>query len=428
MTTVSEPSGEPSEGVSSTNTNTKNYIVGLGLLLVVVLLWTGSSFLTQDMYDDGYQKPFLITYTNTASFVFYLLPYIARRLWADRWGPPKSARSNIIYQPLEQELDVDTEPAVMRLPNTLAHDSSDSFQVEPYPVNQVDRPLTMEETAKMALGFCFLWFIANWALNAALAYTSVASSTVLSGMSGMFTLAVGRIFRVETLTVVKIGAVLTAFIGVILVAVSDGSPNDQPDAMGSSIFYKAAHSLPVLGDFLALMSAVFYALYVVFLKVQIREESRIDMQLFFGFVGLFNIFLSWPMGVILHLVGMERFEIPRTHNAIVIIVLNMFITLSSDYLYVVAMLKTTPLVVTVGLGLTIPVAVIGDFFLGKPAATQVLAGALLVLIAFIVVGIENSKPRERGDLLTEDFVDDAHAPQSRVHLEHEDSPQSPNEG
>jgi hypothetical protein len=86
--------------------------------------------------------------------------------------------------------------------------------------------------------------------------------------------------------------------------------------------FKAATSLPVLGDFLALMSAVFYALYVVFLKVQIREESRIDMQLFFGFVGLFNIVLSWPMGVILHLAGMERFEIPSSHNAIVIILLN----------------------------------------------------------------------------------------------------------
>lgn len=415
MTTLSDLGDEPSEGASrntNTNANTKNYIVGLGLLLAVVLLWTASSFLTQDMYDDGYQKPFLITYTNTASFVFYLLPYITRRLWADRWGSSKSARSTIAYQPLERELDIDAEPAVEPIP----------------PVDQADRPLTAKETAKMALGFCFLWFIANWALNAALAYTSVASSTILSGMSGMFTLAVGRMFRVESLTLVKIGAVLTAFVGVILVAVSDGSPDDQPDAMGSSILYKAATSLPVLGDFLALMSAIFYALYVVFLKVQIREESRIDMQLFFGFVGLFNIVLSWPMGVILHLVGMERFEIPRTHNAIVIILLNMFITLSSDYLYVIAMLKTTPLVVTIGLGLTIPVAVIGDSFLGKPAATQVLAGAFLVVIAFVAVGIENAKPREGGDLLSADFVDDARTQQSRVRLEHEDSLESQTEG
>ena len=90
----------------------------------------------------------------------------------------------------------------------------------------------------------------------------------------------------------------------------------------------AADSLPVLGDFLALLSAVFYALYVIFLKVRVREESRIDMQLFFGFVGLFNIFLAWPMGVILHFTGVERFEIPHTRNAIVIIALNV----SSEFL------------------------------------------------------------------------------------------------
>jgi solute carrier family 35 protein F5 len=403
MTTVSDPSGEPSEGAPRI-TSTKNYIAGLGLLFVVVLLWTASSFLTQDMYDDGYQKPFLITYTNTASFVFYLLPYITRRLWVDRWGPSKFARSTIVYQPLEQELDIDTEPAAELIA----------------PIDQADRPLTVKETARMALGFCFLWFVANWALNAALAYTSVASATILSGTSGMFTLAVGRMFRVETLTLVKIGAVLTAFVGVILVAISDGSPDGDPDAIGPSIIYKAATSLPVLGDFLALMSAVFYAFYVVFLKVQIREESRIDMQLFFGFVGLFNIVLSWPIGVILHLVGIERFEVPTTHNAIVIILLNMFITLSSDYLYVVAMLKTTPLVVTIGLGLTIPVAVIGDSFLGKPAAVQVLVGALLVIGAFVAVGVENAKPSEGRDLLSGDFLDNARAQQSRVRLEHED--------
>lgn len=101
--------------------------------------------------------------------------------------------------------------------------------MEPSPIDQEDTPLTMEETAKLALGFCFLWFIANWASNAALAYTSVASATILSGMSGesfchypsstassclpgMITLAVGRIFRVETLTLVKIGAVSTAYV------------------------------------------------------------------------------------------------------------------------------------------------------------------------------------------------------------------------
>ena len=43
----------------------------------------------------------------------------------------------------------------------------------------------MRETQDLALAFCLLWFIANWTVNASLSYTSVASATILSSMSGM---------------------------------------------------------------------------------------------------------------------------------------------------------------------------------------------------------------------------------------------------
>ena len=72
----------------------------------------------------------------------------------------------------------------------------------------------------------------------------------------------------------------------------------------------------------------------------------------------------------------------------------MFITLSSDFIYVIAMLKTTPLVVTVGLSLTIPVAVAGDFLLGKTVRLMSLLGAFLVLGSFVVVGLEDSRNEE----------------------------------
>lgn len=72
----------------------------------------------------------------------------------------------------------------------------------------------------------------------------------------------------------------------------------------------------------------------------------------------------------------------------------MFITLSSDFIYVIAMLKTTPLVVTVGLSLTIPVAVTGDFLLGRAVKLMSLLGAFLVLGSFVVVGLEDSKNEE----------------------------------
>lgn len=69
-------------------------------------------------------------------------------------------------------------------------------------------------------------------------------------------------------------------------------------------------SKPLIGDALALVSALFYAFYVILLKVRIKNEERIDMQLFFGFVGLFNISLCWPIGLILHWTRIEPFELP----------------------------------------------------------------------------------------------------------------------
>jgi solute carrier family 35 protein F5 len=45
-------------------------------------------------------------------------------------------------------------------------------------------PLDARETAKLASIFCLFWFLANWTVNASLGFTSVASTTILTSMSG----------------------------------------------------------------------------------------------------------------------------------------------------------------------------------------------------------------------------------------------------
>ncbi|THV04823.1 vacuolar membrane protein [Dendrothele bispora CBS 962.96] len=350
----------------------RDYIIGIVLLLVVVLLWTASNFVTQDLFQDGYEKAFLVTYLNTSAFTLYLVPSVVRLCLG------KTSLSSISigpeYEPLvTDETSQDTEEP---------HRSTTSIEQSSSELP----PLTVRETIQLASTFCFFWFIANWTLNMALDYTSVASATILSSMSGFFTLGIGRIFKVEVLTLAKIGAVITSFIGVVLVSLSDSSQG-EPSPAADSV------SQPALGDFLALLSALFYALYVILLKVRIGSESRIDAKLFFGFVGLFNIIFLWPIGVVLHLTGIEKLELPSTQRAVIALLVNMFFTWSSDYLYVLAMLKTTPLVVTIGLSLTIPLAVVGDFILSKPTSLQVIIGAILVLASFLVVGYDDIKIR-----------------------------------
>ncbi|KZS95880.1 hypothetical protein SISNIDRAFT_483301 [Sistotremastrum niveocremeum HHB9708] len=370
----------------------RDYWIGIGLLLIVVLLWTSSNFVTQDVYADGFKKPFLVTYISTSAFMVYLIPHFIRKWYRRNQSPDvESAQEQSESEALlPEQSSLHLSRSIYTPQDSLRKPLHDSLSELP--------PLSDRETAELALVFCIFWFVANWSLNAALGWTSVASSTILSSMSGFFTLGIGRLFRVESFTLLKVAAVITSFCGVVLVSISDhdSTSGTEPPSLSGG---RDPTWRPLLGDFLAILSALFYALYVTLLKVRIRSESRIDMQLFFGFVGLFNVLTCWPIGLILHFTGVETLEMPPTGRVWTGIVANMFITLSSDYLYVLSMLKTTPLVVTVGLSLTIPCAVIGDFFLAVPTSTQAIIGACFVVVSFVVLGMDRAPDVRKRDTL-----------------------------
>lgn len=399
------------------------FLTGIALLFCVVLLWTTSNFITSDLLEGGYNKPFIITYLNTSAFSLYLIPFLWKR-WRTKHTSEKDmvgsrGRDRRYYLPVLQEdhplclSDEDDDDRIppppassrtmsMRHSNSLIRSLSPSpalithhsTQTTPelastaLPLALDHEKLTTPQTAKLAATFCAVWFAANWTVNASLGLTSVGSSTVLAGMSGFFTLGLGRMFGVETFTKPKVMAVLASFFGLLLVTHSDSllpaAAFDIGREAGSQV------NNPIWGDMLALASAFCYAVYVILLKVQIGNEEKVDMQLFFGFVGLFNTIFLLPIVPILSITGLEPFELPKRRADWIICAINMTITLSSDYLYVLAMLKTTPLVVTIGLSLTIPLAMLGDFLRGSTAAltTQAVIGAVLVILGFGLMGFE----------------------------------------
>ncbi|ORE20228.1 hypothetical protein BCV71DRAFT_212522 [Rhizopus microsporus] len=211
-------------------------------------------------------------------------------------------------------------------------------------------------------------------------------------MSGLFTLAFGVLFKVEQLNMIKCAAVLISFLGVILVSYSDHI-NDHTQA-----------SSPLIGDVLALSGAFFYGCYTILLKLKIGNEDRIDMPLFFGFVGAFNILLLWPLMPILHYLGLETFELPMNSTLWTVIFLNAFIgTFLSDYLWLLAMLMTSPLVVTLGIALTTPLALIGEiFFKGIIPNLRYSLGALFILSGFLAINtnaLKEAKSRNQETLL-----------------------------
>jgi len=62
--------------------------------------------------------------------------------------------------------------------------------------------------------FCPLWFAANYCFNLSLGLTSVASNTILSTTSGIFTLVLSVFILRESPEILKFFAVILAFGGV----------------------------------------------------------------------------------------------------------------------------------------------------------------------------------------------------------------------
>jgi solute carrier family 35, member F5 len=175
-----------------------------------------------------------------------------------------------------------------------------------------DAVLSLSETAKLSLEFSLLWFIANYLVAACLEYTSVASSTILTSMSSIWTLVFGALMRVESFSFKKLVGVLASLAGIILISSVDLSGKDNDENRGK--FPHKSQSQIALGDAMAFGSAIMYGIYTVVMKKRIGNEDRVSMPLFFGLVGLFNVIFLWPGFLILHFTGVEEFGFPPTRK------------------------------------------------------------------------------------------------------------------
>lgn len=248
--------------------------------------------------------------------------------------------------------------------------------------------LSVRETARLALRFGGFWFLANWFNAMSFEYTSVASSTILVATSSVFTLLLGAVIGVEKFTLKKLAGVAASLGGVATISLLDTAGKENDPNRGS-FPYKTPAEVAV-GDALALLSAVLYGLYATTLTKVVGDESRVNMPLFFGFVGVFNIGLLWPGLGILHLAGVEKFELPPDGYIWAALIFNATISLISDVAWAYAVLLTSPLVVTVGLSLTIPLSLVGQMLLnGQYSSIWYWLGAFVVVLSFIFVNHES---------------------------------------
>lgn len=202
----------------------------------------------------------------------------------------------------------------------------------------------------------------------------------------------------EKFTARKFLGVIASLIGIILISRVDLSKPEAGDAAAAdesngSFPHKSSTEIAI-GDAMAAFSSILYGLYTIVMKKQVGDESRVNMPLFFGLVGFFNVLLMWPGLFILHWTGIETFALPHTDRIWTIVLSNALTSFVSDLAWAYAMLLTTPLIVTVGLSLTIPLSLVGQIVLQSQYVGPLYwVGAAIVFLSFVVVNQE-SKPEE----------------------------------
>lgn len=305
---------------------------GIVLIVFVACIWVGASEWIQWIFGKlDYKKPYFMTFFNTTGFCFYNLGFVMRSWRRIPWrGGGES---------------------------TALAEGEDLY--------------SLSELWRCALMFCPLWFAANSLFNFSLAMTSVASNTILSSTSSIWTLLLSRVILDQRITLPKVAAVALVVGGSCLVALTDDG---------------SKHSIG--GDMVALLSAFFYAAYTTVLKWCLPDESKYSMSMVFGFVGIANLFLMWPGLVILDLLRVEHFELPPLAVLGALVVNSLIGTNLSDVLWAKSVILTSPLVATLGLSLTTPLAMVADFALHDDSfSATYVAGALLVVVGFAASSI-----------------------------------------
>ncbi len=228
----------------------------------------------------------------------------------------------------------------------------------------------------------------------------------------MFTFLLALIWGDETFNKWKLFGVIMSFSGSFLTALHDAKQNAEGDDTDDL----EPLSSQLWGDAAGLISAVGYGIYTVLLRILCQDESRVSMTLFLGCIGLLNAialspFLLWCIDFSAndadgdnHYQERNAFDNMDDRRYLsgqrltwfilfCVVVKGLFDNVLSDYLWARSILLTSATVATVGLGLTIPLALVSDLFIMDRVdvwSFESVFGAMLVLLGFIFVNIGES--------------------------------------
>lgn len=363
----------------------KNFKLGVLLLVVAISTWlVGLELVNVVLKGDEFRKPFFLAFLTGSCFMLNFLPEVGQIVVSlGRRTESHDVSGDLSPMLSSADLEPPTEPLELELNSSKAveklMDGSDS------PI-----PLSRKEILVLALQIAIIYFFYNTFVMLALQYTSASNQTVLGSTTAVFTLFLGVYLNIDKFTSKKLICVAASLTGVCLINLSDkGSSEDDGN--------KFKPKNPTFGNLLALLGAFFYALYLVVMKVKCGTGNKTtNERILFGWVGVFTFILGVPVLLAVHVTGIEEFKAPPNATVFTMILINSVFSVISDYVTILAMLLTSPLVTSLSLTSSIPLTIFIDFltlyFTGSDAGSTTNLyvysfGVLTILMSVILVNI-----------------------------------------
>ncbi|KAF1772304.1 Solute carrier family 35 member SLC35F1/F2/F6 [Phytophthora cactorum] len=209
-----------------------------------------------------------------------------------------------------------------------------------------------------------LWFIANFTYNESLNLTSVSSSTIVSSTSTVFTFLLSVVALKEPFVWMKLAGVVLCMAGNISTIFNDEGADGGTDH--------------VLGDLVALFAAFMYGVYTTAIRRLIPDEESVSISLFFGFIGIINMVCLLPIVLAFHYSSIESLSGLSFEILVLIGIKGLFDNVAADVAHGGHG----------GLSLTVPLAIVADFWFHGMLPTNVtLVASALVISGFVLINV-----------------------------------------
>ncbi|KAG1689001.1 hypothetical protein DVH05_002884 [Phytophthora capsici] len=325
--------------------STFDWMLGVTFLVIVALIWTFASVLVQYIFHNlSFQGPFFLTYVGISLFSVNLpLWYASQVLFP---------RAKAWYRGLPTN-------------GKLCHSEL---------LRRTGKQASYSQIFRISAIISPLWFIANFTYNESLNLTSVSSSTIVSSTSTVFTFLLSVVALKEPFVWMKLAGVVLCMAGNISTIFNDEGADGGTDH--------------VFGDLVALFAAFMYGVYTTAIRRLIPDEESVSISLFFGFIGIINMVCLLPIVLAFHYSSIESLRGLSLEILVLIGIKGLFDNVLSDYLWARAVLLTSPTVATVGLSLTVPLAIVADFWFHGMLPTNVtLLASTLVISGFVLINV-----------------------------------------